>query len=64
VKGWPWLTGLGWSTDGKGLYSGSSSAQGETLLYVDLKGKARALWQNKESGVTYGYLHRTVATLP
>jgi Tol biopolymer transport system component len=47
LKGWPNITGLDWSTDGKGLYCGSISAQGSTLLYVDLKGNARVLWQYK-----------------
>jgi Tol biopolymer transport system component/DNA-binding winged helix-turn-helix (wHTH) protein len=47
LKGWPNLTGLDWSADGKGLYCGSLSAQGGTLLYVDLKGNARVLWQYK-----------------
>jgi Tol biopolymer transport system component len=35
------------SPDGKGLYCGSVSPQGSTLLYVDLKGNARVLWQFK-----------------
>ena len=47
VKGWPNITGLEWSPDGKGLYCGSSSAQGSTLLKVDLKGNGRVLWQQK-----------------
>jgi serine/threonine protein kinase/Tol biopolymer transport system component len=47
VKGWPNITGLDWSPDGKGLYCGSVSSQGGTLLYVDLKGNARVLWQYK-----------------
>jgi Tol biopolymer transport system component len=52
VKGWPALTfrGLTWSPDGKGLYCGSKSPQGETLLRVDLEGNAKVLWQHK--GVT------------
>jgi eukaryotic-like serine/threonine-protein kinase len=50
VKGWPNLTGLDWSADGKGLYVGSMSPQGSTLLHVDLEGNARALWQYKASG--------------
>jgi Tol biopolymer transport system component len=45
VKGWPNVTGLDWSPDGKGLYCGSASARGNTLLYVDLEGNARVLWQ-------------------
>jgi Tol biopolymer transport system component len=47
VKGWPNITGLDRAPDGKGYYCGSVSPQGNTLLYVDLKGSARVLWQNK-----------------
>jgi eukaryotic-like serine/threonine-protein kinase len=47
VKGWPDVTGLDWAMDGKGFYCGSSSTQGNTLLYVDLKGNSRVLWQHK-----------------
>jgi serine/threonine protein kinase len=56
VKGWPNLTGLDWSPDGKRFYCGSVSPQGSTLLYVDLKGNARVLWQYKGgSYVIWGY---------
>jgi Tol biopolymer transport system component len=55
VKGWPNITGLDWSADGKGLYCGSVSAQGHTLLYVDLEGNAKVLWQYKGvSGEIWG----------
>jgi Tol biopolymer transport system component len=57
VKGWPNLSymGLAWSTDGKGLYCGSVSNQAGTLLYADLKGNARVLWQYKGwGGYTWG----------
>jgi WD40 repeat protein len=48
VKGWPNLAGyLEWSPDGKGLYLNSVSPQTGTLLYVDLKGNAKPLWQKK-----------------
>ena len=47
VKGWPNNTSVDWSPDGKGLSCGSQSPQGSTLLYVDLKGNARVLWQFK-----------------
>jgi DNA-binding winged helix-turn-helix (wHTH) protein/Tol biopolymer transport system component len=50
VKGWPNITGIDWSPDGKGLYCGSASPLGSTLLYVDLKGSARMLWQYKGGG--------------
>jgi hypothetical protein len=46
VKGWPHVTGLDWALDGKGVYCGSFSTQGNTLLYVDLKGNSRVLWQH------------------
>jgi eukaryotic-like serine/threonine-protein kinase len=56
VKGWPNITGLDWSLDGKRLYCGSVSPQGSTLLYVDLKGNARVLWQYKGgSGVFFSH---------
>jgi hypothetical protein len=45
VKGWPNVTGLDWAPNGRGLYVGSASPQSRTLLYVDLKGNARVLWQ-------------------
>jgi DNA-binding winged helix-turn-helix (wHTH) protein/Tol biopolymer transport system component len=50
VKGWPNLSGLGWSADGKGLYCGSVSPQSRTLLHVDLAGNASVLWQLKGPG--------------
>jgi Tol biopolymer transport system component len=50
VKGWPNITGLDWSPDGKGFYCGSASPQGSTLLYIELKGNARELWQYKAVG--------------
>jgi len=54
VKGWPIIAGLDWSPDGKGLYCGSVSPQDSTLLYVDLKGSARVLWQYKGGGYIWG----------
>jgi Tol biopolymer transport system component len=50
VKGWPNAEGLDWSSSSKGLYVGSVSPQNRTLLYVDLKGDARVLWQFKGRG--------------
>ena len=51
VKGWPSnYDGVDWSSDGKGLYCGSVSPQSSTLLYVDMKGNARVLWQFKGTG--------------
>ena len=36
--------------DAKGIYLGSVSPQGMAVLYVDLKGDARVLWQYKGAG--------------
>jgi len=48
VKGWPRLNGyLEWSPDGKGLYLNSISPQASTLLFADLKGNAKPLWERK-----------------
>ncbi len=54
LKDRPNLTGLDWSPDGKGLYCGSLSAEGGALLFVDLKGNERVLWQNKGGGLIRG----------
>ena len=55
MKGWPNGSGLAWSPDGKGFYTGSVSPQHLTLLYVDLKGNAKVLWQYRgSSGVIMG----------
>ena len=48
VKGWPNLESMQWSADGKGLYCGSTSSEGGTLLYVDLNGNAQPLWRSRE----------------
>ena len=49
VKGWPKITGLDWTPDGKGFCVASASPQARTLLHVDLQGNARILWQFKGS---------------
>ncbi|HXJ93647.1 MAG TPA: protein kinase [Terriglobia bacterium] len=43
VKGWTNPAGLDWSADGKGLYCGTDSPQGATLVYVDMRGNAHLL---------------------
>jgi Tol biopolymer transport system component len=47
VKSWSNISGMDWSNDGNGFYCGAVSPQGSTLLYVDLNGNARVLWQYK-----------------
>ena len=44
-----------WAPDGKAIYVGSAAPQGSTLLYMDLKGNARVLWQLKgQAGSIWG----------
>jgi hypothetical protein len=47
VKGWPNVSGLDWASDGKAFYVGSVSPQARNLLFVDLQGNARVLWEHK-----------------
>ena len=53
VKGWPFITSIDWSPDGKGLHCVSHSPQGNTFLYVDLRGNEHVLWQSKGRGVNW-----------
>jgi Tol biopolymer transport system component len=54
VKGWANVTGIDWSPDGKGFYCGAVPTQGSgVILYVDLQGNARVLWQHKVAPITY-----------
>ncbi len=45
--------GPDWSADGKGLYFGTSSPRGATLLYIDLNGHATPVWEQKSSLQTW-----------
>lgn len=45
VKEWPNVDGLDFSADGKGFRCRSISPEGDTLLYIDLQGRARVLWR-------------------
>jgi len=51
---WGFDEGPHWSPDGKGLYIGSSSPGGTTLLYVDLNGHASPVWVQKGNFQTWG----------
>jgi len=53
VTGWPNISGLNWASDGKGMYCGSVSAQKGVLLYVDLDGNARVLWERKAAAQSF-----------
>ena len=55
VKAWRCSgNGFDWSADGKGFYVSRYSPRSATLLYVDLEGRATALWEQRGSGVTWG----------
>lgn len=56
VKGWMNITGMNWASDGKGLYCGSVSPRGRTLLYVGLKGTAQIVRQynGRANGQVWG----------
>jgi len=55
VKGWYGLdSGPDWSSSGKGFYVSSLSPTGATLLYIDLNGDAKALWEQKGGLHTWG----------
>jgi serine/threonine protein kinase len=48
VKNWNSFTSLDWAADGKGFFvSSNPTGRVSTLLYVDLMGNARELWQVK-----------------
>lgn len=54
VKGWNQFLEVDWAPDGRGLYVGSKTAQGGAVLYVDLQGRARLLWQQQGNIITCG----------
>jgi Tol biopolymer transport system component len=54
VKGWSSLNSVDWSSDGKALLVSSNTRNGATLLYIDLKGGAHPLWEQKGVWQTWG----------
>jgi serine/threonine protein kinase/Tol biopolymer transport system component len=55
IKGWPGLNFMDFSADSKGLFMNSTSNGVGTLLYVDLAGRAKPLWQPKYPNVLWGF---------
>jgi serine/threonine protein kinase len=47
VRGWNSFWSVDWSADGNALFVSSQTPQDTTLLRVDLRGEARALWHQK-----------------
>jgi Tol biopolymer transport system component len=54
VKGWSGLREMDWSPDGKALYVSSLMPQHAAVLRVDLKGRARVLWEGNPIPDTCG----------
>jgi hypothetical protein len=55
VKGWSgFYQGPDWTPDGKGFYVGSYTPRGTTLLYIDIEGRASAVWEQKGGFATLG----------
>jgi Tol biopolymer transport system component len=50
VKGWNSLWRLSWATHGEGLFVSRLLGVGSMLLYVDLRGRANVLWQQRLPG--------------
>jgi WD40 repeat protein len=45
VEGWNNLENVNWAADGKGLFVSSPKKGNSVLLYVDLNGRATAMWE-------------------
>jgi Tol biopolymer transport system component len=49
VRGWDNVHSVNWAADGKGMLVTSATQGGSALLYVDVTGNARVLWEQKGS---------------
>src|SRR5260370_5866922 len=47
ATGWNSIENLHWAADGKGLYSASRTVDSSVLLYLDLQGNTRVVWEQK-----------------
>ncbi len=54
LKGHFLLSSLDWTPDSKSMFIATESANGSTLLHVDLKGNVQPVWQQTESGSIWG----------
>jgi serine/threonine protein kinase len=53
VKGWQGISDLYWAADGKGFFVSSTKEQEPVVLYVDMQGNARLLWEVTGGTSTY-----------
>jgi serine/threonine protein kinase len=54
IKGWTNLLNMDWAADSKGLFTSAILQGSSMLLYVDLKGNAHRLWEQRGSLGTWG----------
>jgi serine/threonine protein kinase len=54
LKKWKELNTLDWAPDGRGFFVSSTNGRTSTLLYVDMTGNTRVLWQATGSGTSWG----------
>jgi eukaryotic-like serine/threonine-protein kinase len=54
ITGWSNLVNMDWAPDGKGLFTSGRLQGSSVLLFVDLKGNARPLWEQRGSLGTWG----------
>ena len=47
ATGWNSIENLHWAADGNGLYSASRTVDSSVLLYLDLQGNTRLMWEQK-----------------
>jgi Tol biopolymer transport system component len=47
ATGWNSIENLHWAADGKGLYSASRTVDSSVLLYLDMQGSTRVVWEQK-----------------
>ena len=68
ATGWNSIENLHWAADGKGFYAASRTADSSVLLYLDMQGTSRVVWEQKGTMETYrrglqAFLRRMDATL-
>jgi Tol biopolymer transport system component/DNA-binding winged helix-turn-helix (wHTH) protein len=51
VPGWPGTASLDWAADSKGLWASSVGEEENTLLYIDLQGRAFPVWHPRKMSV-------------
>jgi len=47
TTGWNSIENLHWAADGKGFYAASRTADSSVLLYLDMQGTSRVVWEQK-----------------